>query len=298
MSASNANDVYDSIYDPREKEHKLSNNNKRQALSFVARQAINKGYGHNIEAPLEEVLYNFPEVRAARSKKGSRKTGRTPSMYRAHKGNVTGPYGLNTMMIHKTTVNKKNDRGMTSFAHAIVAGQLEAAKYLLDKGANIDEKNYSYIEETPLMLACDTGNAEAVRFLVENGADVNARDKRDRPVIFHAINSIDCMRVLLDNGVDIETRVKENYTTLECAVHMNNVDAVRFLVGRGANTEEALDYAKGMMREYLSLFEIAHLLNAVPEMEYRLNPLLHVITEIFDILKVKKGGRRRTRRRS
>jgi ankyrin repeat protein len=50
---------------------------------------------------------------------------------------------------------------------------LEVAKLLLEKGADVNAKDY--INVSPLMLACERGSLELTRILLEKGADPNAR---------------------------------------------------------------------------------------------------------------------------
>merc|ERR1712226_642307 len=69
---------------------------------------------------------------------------------------------------------------MTIFMHAIHTGELDLVKAIL---ANIKNKkeiiNYTIHEAgyTPLMMSVLTGNADLVRYLLDNGADRKVRNK-------------------------------------------------------------------------------------------------------------------------
>jgi hypothetical protein len=66
------------------------------------------------------------------------------------------------------------------FVSTLLEGNLEVAKYLLDKGVDINNKacsldsdDFGLIHLTPLIIACVKGNVEVVKFLLDNGADIN-----------------------------------------------------------------------------------------------------------------------------
>lgn len=54
-------------------------------------------------------------------------------------------------------------------------GNREAVKFLLGRGANINDAGN--FDHTPLMMASFFGDAEMVRLLLERGADVNFQDR-------------------------------------------------------------------------------------------------------------------------
>ena len=58
-----------------------------------------------------------------------------------------------------------------------------------------------------------------VRFLVENGADVNARDEDDQTALHEAAHKghIDVVRFLVENGADVNARNKYDQTPLHRA---------------------------------------------------------------------------------
>ncbi len=67
--------------------------------------------------------------------------------------------------------------GGTPMHIAVIAGQLEAAKLLLEKGANIETRAADEYKGTPLHWAAFVGRLESIKFLLEKGAKLNAKDK-------------------------------------------------------------------------------------------------------------------------
>ena len=92
------------------------------------------------------------------------------------------------MLDRGADIHAVTDRGMGVFTQCINVGlrretvTYEFAKYLLSRGAAIDEANATsyYGGFTPLFWAVESANEELVRFLVENGANVNATSNKGK----------------------------------------------------------------------------------------------------------------------
>ena len=80
-------------------------------------------------------------------------------------------------------------------------------------------------DNTALHKAAGGGHIEVVRFLVENGADVNARDKGDDTALHDAAfeGHIEVVRFLLENGADVTGALHE-------AADRGHLEVMRFLV--------------------------------------------------------------------
>jgi ankyrin repeat protein len=82
-------------------------------------------------------------------------------------------------------------------------GHFEIVKYLVDNGAQVNAKdNY---DRTALMFACENGHLEMVKFFVEKVADVNEKDVYGRtPLIRAYIHGYsDIVSYLAENGAEI-----------------------------------------------------------------------------------------------
>jgi ankyrin repeat protein len=76
-----------------------------------------------------------------------------------------------------TDVNGKDPSGgSTPLLVAALFGQTEAARLLLEKGANVNSKNNE--GATPLLVAAFFCHPETVKLLLEKGADVRAKNNR------------------------------------------------------------------------------------------------------------------------
>ena len=61
--------------------------------------------------------------------------------------------------------------------YASEGGHTDTARLLIENGADVNAKNKS--DSTSLMYALEGGHTNTARLLIENGADVNAKNKTD-----------------------------------------------------------------------------------------------------------------------
>jgi ankyrin repeat protein len=116
--------------------------------------------------------------------------------------------------------------GMTSLLFASRDGLLDAARVLVEAGADLNKADPNGI--TPLMMAITNGKLSVAQFLLDRGADPNATDWYGRTPLWAAVeirnldlrstatdNGIDrnaaltLINSLIDKGVDLNARVKE-----------------------------------------------------------------------------------------
>jgi len=118
--------------------------------------------------------------------------------------------------------------GLTALIFAARGGDLESAKLLLDKGADVNQvTEYGW---TPLLTATNNRHYKLAEFLIERGADVNlankgnwtplylATDNRnieggDFPVPKPDVDHLEFIKFLLDHGANPNARAKDNTLT-------------------------------------------------------------------------------------
>jgi len=71
-------------------------------------------------------------------------------------------------------LNERDELGLTLLVRSAQSGDVEAVKYLLEQEADVNLPNAE--KNTPLHVAAFFGQVEVVKILVENGASVNARN--------------------------------------------------------------------------------------------------------------------------
>ena len=127
-------------------------------------------------------------------------------------------------------VNAKDGSG-APIHHAAIEGPKDLIKYLIEKGANINEINS--IGYTPLHYAAQAGNNEVVEMLIANGAELNLRDKMDGPLhqnvvggntpLMHAVLAYekDTVELLLKSGVEVNLLYDKGFTAFDIINHMS-----------------------------------------------------------------------------
>lgn len=88
---------------------------------------------------------------------------------------------------------------------------VEAAKALIERGANVNARDDG---QTPLIRAAQRGHIEVAKVLLEHGADVNARDDDGQTALMHAAGSTDpdMVQLLLAKGADVNLKDKDGDT--------------------------------------------------------------------------------------
>lgn len=141
-------------------------------------------------------------------------------------------------------VNQPDDAGTSPLMLAVKRGSLDAAKYLVDNGANVnavdDEGHnvlfYLYKDYEP--------DKRLLQYLIAQGVNVNHLDQSGRNVLFYATKYID---LLLKAGADA-TVIADDGTTVLMNCRLSFSDFKR-LIRHGADPSE---YAEKLLRWWLA----------------------------------------------
>ena len=128
--------------------------------------------------------------------------------------------------------------GATPLCIACQEGHVDAARLLLDKGAEVDRAKEGGF--TPLYIACENNHVDVARLLLDKGAEVDKAMKGGwTPLIIACENGhVDLARLLLNKGADIDRAEEEGgWTPLVFACQNGHVEAARLLLDRGARLD-------------------------------------------------------------
>ncbi|NIM58767.1 MAG: hypothetical protein GTO16_07455 [Candidatus Aminicenantes bacterium] len=131
-------------------------------------------------------------------------------------------------------------RNITALYLAVMLGQADIGKLLIDSGAdvNIDFDGVSLLH----VAALYGGNKAVAELLIAEGLDVNAKcgahGKAKDTTPLHAAagkDNIEVAKVLIDNGAELDAKVFENhYTPLHVAARNNKRAVAELLIAEGA----------------------------------------------------------------
>lgn len=125
---------------------------------------------------------------------------------------------------------------LTDLEFAAAHGRIGIIKILLKAGADVNAKSHWW-KSTPLMTATSNGQAEAVQFLINSGANMEAKDWLGRTCLFNAVESRHekIMRVLIDSGADVNASDDWGITPLMCAAVGKSIESVKILLAASAD---------------------------------------------------------------
>ena len=101
---------------------------------------------------------------------------------------------------------------------------------------NIDGK-------TALHLASERGNLMMVKFLINRGAQIEAKNNGGQNPLHYAYNP-EVAKYLIDNGTEIESKDNYGFTSLLWAAKIGNNDVVKCLIENGADVEAKSNLGK------------------------------------------------------
>ncbi len=110
----------------------------------------------------------------------------------------------------------RNERGTPPLTLATYLNNLEAAKILVEAGADL---NASDVSGTALMGVCFKGHSAIVRYLLAAGADVNAKSENGTTALHYAamFNKPEIVDLLLAAGADAGAKDAQGLTAADQA---------------------------------------------------------------------------------
>lgn len=130
----------------------------------------------------------------------------------------------------------KNKNGNTPLHLASKSGNVEICRLLLEAETELlDEPNLDFI--TPLGFAVQYQKKEVAKFLIEKGANINITDIEGNSLLYWAAKNDykDIVELLIRNGAKINIVEKDGWTVLAWAIEKNYPDIVDLLIDNGVD---------------------------------------------------------------
>ncbi|MBN2315392.1 MAG: ankyrin repeat domain-containing protein [Sedimentisphaerales bacterium] len=114
-------------------------------------------------------------------------------------------------------------------------GELEKVKSFVENGIDVNSKDKCGF--SPLHCAACGNQRHIVEFFIEENVEVNAKDNRGFASLHHAgwNGRKDITELLVRNGADVDAKCNNGSTPLYWAANEGHTDVVEFLINEGAN---------------------------------------------------------------
>jgi ankyrin repeat protein len=134
-----------------------------------------------------------------------------------------------------------NPERYTALMLAVQQRNVEIARALIEKGADLEFKGAGLVGETPLIMAADNGDLKMTRLLLNRGAKVDAKNDLNSTALMYAISGSynDIARMLIRAGANVRDKQGVfDRNPLLCALAYGNTEIVSDLIAAGADVNE------------------------------------------------------------
>ena len=140
-----------------------------------------------------------------------------------------------------TDVNAMNKHGWTPLHEAVTGGHKDIADLLIAKGADVNAKEAKN-RITPLHWAVWRGRKEIVELLIAKGADLNVKNKDEGTPLHNAAwkGHNEIAKLLIVKGADVNAKDVEGQTPLDWAEEEKHKKIASLLRKHGGKTGEEL----------------------------------------------------------
>ncbi|XDG01770.1 hypothetical protein ABKA04_001385 [Annulohypoxylon sp. FPYF3050] len=124
----------------------------------------------------------------------------------------------------------------TALHHACGLGQFHMVQKLVEAGASLNST--SSLGRTPLAEALHAENTDITRYLLEKGADVNEKDRAQTPLqIAIELNNEHLLTLLLESKADLDQLDREGASPLHTACYCGLEAVAQLLIDRNARVQ-------------------------------------------------------------
>lgn len=141
------------------------------------------------------------------------------------------------LVTNRSLVSAVSTDGWTPLHLAAFYGKLDAARLLLNKGADVKLRSTNAMNNMALHAATAAGHVPITKLLLEHGTPANAQQAGGWTSIHAAAQSgnVEMAQLLFDSGADLSARADNQQRPIDLAVLKARQDMVNFLEAHGAS---------------------------------------------------------------
>ena len=135
-----------------------------------------------------------------------------------------------------------SDDDSLEFVNAITEGNLKVVKKFIE--ADPADVNYKSFAWSPIQMAANRGQIEVAKYLISKGAELDYVHPLSKNTAFHLAafgNHREMATLLAKSGADVNKKLKANVSLLRPFQDANNTDMIAFLTGLGVKDDGCKD---------------------------------------------------------
>ncbi len=135
---------------------------------------------------------------------------------------------IGVFLVNGGSVNSIDEQGRSALLQAIALKDIDLARFVIEKGADINFKSQGQNKDTPLFLAVKQGDPVLVDLLLNHHVAINEKDVKGYTVLHHAIlaGKYQLFNVLVKKGASLNLPANDGCTPLHLAAMSNNIEII------------------------------------------------------------------------
>jgi len=131
--------------------------------------------------------------------------------------------------------------GTTDLVNAVRSGDMAKVSSVIASGADVNERDRAG-QKTAMHWAAKTGNRAAMEALIAAKADPNIKDRQGRTPLWSGVETdVEVVKFLVDKGADVNARDLIKSTPLLWAAGFGKPETVAFLLSKGSDVKATDD---------------------------------------------------------